>query len=353
MKKSKPPKALKCEDGVDLISNMPDAILVLILSRLKSTKTAIRSSILSRRWRNLWTAVPSVDIQDGEKFKKNKFKEFVYWVLASKTVDLDSFRLRCDGYYNMSTVLRWIHMALTRNVKQLDLTICTKENAEAFELPHCLLKTLNIYCEDRRCCDIKISCPKLVVLNLEGDIACNLFFERLDSLKQAMIEATFEGNSVPVLFHGNSHVKPFWKNLYFLCKRIDGACDLALPNLKTAVLKTAMDAFTVDELIQILKYCPKLENLKLIITKDFNEKHEFLYEDGIRRIMTPDAKRVEFLELNREKPKLVMDWCEGHESTNGRSWTELRNDPRFGQPVQAIIKFPFCPHPLESCSFVD
>ncbi|KAL7618510.1 hypothetical protein Lser_V15G02991 [Lactuca serriola] len=42
-----------------------------------------------------------------------------------------------------------------------------------------------------------------------------------------------------------------------------------------------------------------------------------------------------------------------HESTNGRSWTELRNDPRFGQPVQAIIEFPFCPHPSESCSFVD
>ncbi|KAL7602497.1 hypothetical protein Lser_V15G23337 [Lactuca serriola] len=289
----------------------------------------------------------------------------------------------------MSTVSRWIHMVVTRNVKQLDLTVCTKENDEAFELPHCLvtcssleilklnlgycylslpmfkgfpalrvlalsdvdflqdanfvkdflaschlledltlsgcvlsklgllciscpkLKKLNIYSEDRRCCDIKISCPKLVVLNLEGDIACNLFFERLDSLKQAMIDATFEGNSVPVLFHGNSHVKPFWKNLYFLCKCIDGACDLALPNLKTGVLQRAMGAFSVDELIQIHKYCPKLENLKLIITKDFNEKHEFLDEDGIRRIMTPDVKRVAFLELNREKPKLVMDWCEG------------------------------------------
>ncbi|KAL7602495.1 hypothetical protein Lser_V15G23335 [Lactuca serriola] len=112
---------------------MPDAIFVLILSRHPSTKQAIRSSILSRRWRNLWIAVPSLHIRYGRKNEKSKFKEFVYWVLASKTVDLDSFHLCCDSYW------RWIHMAVTRNVKQLNLTFSPKEKTEAVELPHCLV----------------------------------------------------------------------------------------------------------------------------------------------------------------------------------------------------------------------
>ncbi|CAH1426988.1 unnamed protein product [Lactuca virosa] len=47
MKKSEPPKAAKREDGVDLISSMPDDILVSILSHLPHTEEVIRSSILS------------------------------------------------------------------------------------------------------------------------------------------------------------------------------------------------------------------------------------------------------------------------------------------------------------------
>ncbi|KAL4590293.1 hypothetical protein LXL04_003221 [Taraxacum kok-saghyz] len=102
MKKSELAKASKREDGVDLISKMPDAILLLILSRVSSIEEQIRSSILSRRWRHLWTAFPSLDIsyteiRYGGKFKKGEFKEFVYWVLVNKSVDLDSFRLRCAG----------------------------------------------------------------------------------------------------------------------------------------------------------------------------------------------------------------------------------------------------------------
>nr|KAJ0206405.1 hypothetical protein LSAT_V11C500255780 [Lactuca sativa] len=70
------PKASKREDGVDFISNMPDAILVLILSRLSSTEEAIRSSILSIRWRFLWTALPSLEINVPcrEEFKKKRIQ---------------------------------------------------------------------------------------------------------------------------------------------------------------------------------------------------------------------------------------------------------------------------------------
>ncbi|XP_042758199.1 putative F-box/LRR-repeat protein At3g28410 isoform X4 [Lactuca sativa] len=72
MEKSERPKASRREDGIDLISNMPDHILLLILSRLKSTEEVIRSSILSRRWRYLWTSIPSLYIRC---FRKDSLKE--------------------------------------------------------------------------------------------------------------------------------------------------------------------------------------------------------------------------------------------------------------------------------------
>lgn len=80
-----------------------------------------------------------MDVWHGENFDKYKFKELVYWVLANKCVDLDSFRLCCYYYYNMSTIGRWIHMAVMRNIKQLNLYFIPKEMPQAIELPHCLV----------------------------------------------------------------------------------------------------------------------------------------------------------------------------------------------------------------------
>ncbi|KAL4590285.1 hypothetical protein LXL04_003213 [Taraxacum kok-saghyz] len=344
MKKSERPKASKREDGVDLISKMPDAILLLILSRLSSTGEQIRSTILSRRWRYLWTAVPSVDMQflSEEESKQSQFKEFVYWVLASKTVDLDSFCLRLNNDYIMSTIWRWVHLAVMRNDKQLELSFRIKEEPEAIDLPlylmncgslevldltdvdlpedddlvndflkrfplledlslvGCLLgklvcilypklKKLRIISwDDVGCHSIKICCPKLVYMELGGRI--------------------MYGTRDSVVFLGNYHFK--CAHLYFSFQSIDGACDVALPNLKTMLLRTTMEAFTVDELIQLLKYCPKLENLTLIIRKALDEEYEWVDAAETRQIWTRDVESVELFEFNGQKPKLVIDWFE-------------------------------------------
>ncbi|KAL4590329.1 hypothetical protein LXL04_003257 [Taraxacum kok-saghyz] len=385
MKKSERPKASKHEDGVDLISSMPDGVLLMILSCNLRTEEVVRSSILSRRWRYLWTAIPSVEIDVRYKenvtqntVKQSEFKEFVYWVLSNRSADLDCFRLFCFDFYSMSTVGRWIHIAVTRNVKRLVLGFGPKERAADVELPHCLvncgslevlnlclwgrrlrlpnvmgfpalrvlhlsefnlpedgdwikgffeslplleelsltncfmeeldllcisclkLKTLSLgNIDDLLMCDgIKISCPKLVDLDIT------------DSLKKAEIQSKLNGSTISVLFPGISRVEHLSIGLYFFIECINAALDPSLPKMKTLVLKTTMDAFTMDNFNQILKYYPKLESLKLVIEEDFDETCEWLDEAETRKLWTPDVKKVEFFEFNGEKPELDIDWFE-------------------------------------------
>lgn len=49
MKKSEQGKEPEGEDGIDMISNLPDHVLQLILSGIPSTEEVIRTSILSKK----------------------------------------------------------------------------------------------------------------------------------------------------------------------------------------------------------------------------------------------------------------------------------------------------------------
>ncbi|TVU09554.1 hypothetical protein EJB05_43037 [Eragrostis curvula] len=56
-------RCCKDRDHCDLISHLPDEILVTILHKLDS-KTAVSTSILSRRWRHMWTFLQSLHLSE-------------------------------------------------------------------------------------------------------------------------------------------------------------------------------------------------------------------------------------------------------------------------------------------------
>ncbi|PWA36380.1 F-box domain, FBD domain, Leucine-rich repeat domain, L domain-like protein [Artemisia annua] len=157
MKRSKRAKPSNHENGVDFISNMPDPILQLILQGLPTTEEVVRTSILSKRWRYLWTSIPyfpsiDLDVSRAPKnpkklaLQKKKFKEFISWVLENQTLDLDSFHLSTYNYYMQSTIWRWVDAAVMRKVKRLDLTFFTRGLYEDITLPHChSLESLRLF----------------------------------------------------------------------------------------------------------------------------------------------------------------------------------------------------------------
>lgn len=48
----------------DRISDLPDDLLLLVLARLGCVRTAARASVISRRWRGLWTRLPALVFRD-------------------------------------------------------------------------------------------------------------------------------------------------------------------------------------------------------------------------------------------------------------------------------------------------
>ncbi|KAK6257938.1 hypothetical protein QUC31_001397 [Theobroma cacao] len=120
----------------DRISELPDEILVHILSFL-SLRNAARSGILSRRWRHLWKSVPSLNFDFVNKLGPgrdskglNKY-QFVDWVNAVLDLyqgkSLDEFRIHCTlGVDLASSIDSWIHFAIDKKVKRMDLDFLTR-----------------------------------------------------------------------------------------------------------------------------------------------------------------------------------------------------------------------------------
>nr|GEV72288.1 hypothetical protein [Tanacetum cinerariifolium] len=95
------------ENGMDHISKLPDPILHLILSRLDSTIDVVQTSVLSTRWKYLWTSVPSLDI--------NLFSKRTYWFNRNVL----GFREFVDA--RIFKVTGWVpHVLVTCRSRQID-----------------------------------------------------------------------------------------------------------------------------------------------------------------------------------------------------------------------------------------
>ncbi|XP_078178218.1 F-box/LRR-repeat protein At4g14096-like [Carex rostrata] len=112
--------------SIDSISNLPDSLLLHIMSFLDSQK-AVQSCVLSKRWKNLWASLQRLHL-DQSKFKTTselKGERFTYFVntllLLRDTSDLQKFHLRCS--YNDDSIMSWILYAIKCNAKVIKIKI--------------------------------------------------------------------------------------------------------------------------------------------------------------------------------------------------------------------------------------
>uniref|UniRef100_A0A2N9HN57 Uncharacterized protein n=1 Tax=Fagus sylvatica TaxID=28930 RepID=A0A2N9HN57_FAGSY len=148
---------------VDRISNLRNSLLSHILSFL-TIKEAVATSILSSRWKPLWTLVPNLNLDDDEfqripissdEQSRNryrfKFEHIVPRIWALRNANpLQKFRLRwhfgCDPIH----VDTWVRAAIAQGLEELDLDLCPDQ---PFYMP----------------CTLFSYGKTLVVLKLSGD----------------------------------------------------------------------------------------------------------------------------------------------------------------------------------------
>ncbi|KAJ4801898.1 F-box family protein [Rhynchospora pubera] len=119
--------------NIDRISNLPDHLLQHILSLLDS-REAVRTCLLSKRWKKLWVGMHSLDLNicnfktQTSWFQRSEritsFQRFVNVLLSRRDPsDLHTFRLFCQDY-NVSDLLitAWTFYALRFNAKVIEMT---------------------------------------------------------------------------------------------------------------------------------------------------------------------------------------------------------------------------------------
>ncbi|MBA0783577.1 hypothetical protein Gotri_001271 [Gossypium trilobum] len=120
-------KQAKNEGVLDRISTLPDHMLCHMLSFLP-IKDAVRTSVLSPRWRYLFTFMSTLDLYDYRQFRGftrrdfNDFKNFVDRLLLfpKQQVRLECFRVTenaSDG--DCPRLYGWICAVLSRGIKEL------------------------------------------------------------------------------------------------------------------------------------------------------------------------------------------------------------------------------------------
>ncbi|KAL5547381.1 hypothetical protein UlMin_007068 [Ulmus minor] len=113
---------------IDRISKLPDSVLIHILALLPTVEV-IRTSLISKRWRQLWNSVPALEFFDaGIEEQEQKFYNFVNNCLDHRMIGkrrlndlgINRFKLEMQGYGGSSVHLdRWLSFAVQKPISIL------------------------------------------------------------------------------------------------------------------------------------------------------------------------------------------------------------------------------------------
>ncbi|XP_059660743.1 putative FBD-associated F-box protein At5g56410 isoform X2 [Cornus florida] len=216
------------ESGVDRISNLPSSVMGHILSFLP-TKYAVATSVLSTKWKYLWTSLTTLDHDDElllvsfgprnstkQKIQEMSFIKFVYRVFMLNVSDLRDLHLKCSRIDDVSHLNAWISAAVARNVREIYISLPVKEYNATRDL---------------------FTCKSLVVFTLCGKFVLNVptsvCLQNLKILRLVLV--TFSDDSINRLFPSCPMLQHFsmiacvWVNV--------GVFNIFAPSLKSLSIR--------------------------------------------------------------------------------------------------------------------
>ncbi|WVZ78154.1 hypothetical protein U9M48_025912 [Paspalum notatum var. saurae] len=142
--------------AVDRLTSLPDDILHAIMAFLLA-RQAVQTCVLSRRWEDLWSSMPCLNIDQQEfgtatsaelEGASGRFEEFVNSLLMfHRAPSLDTFRFRVNESYKSGVATRWLRRGLKCCPAVLEISLSAR--APYLRLPHlgssaCRLKMLHL-----------------------------------------------------------------------------------------------------------------------------------------------------------------------------------------------------------------
>ncbi|KAI3831106.1 hypothetical protein MKW92_007885 [Papaver armeniacum] len=184
---------------MDRISELPDFLIQHILSFLP-TKFIVSTTVLSKRWKNLWIHVPTLDFGDSKEYvsddegKTERFMDFVDRLLILRNMSpIQKFCFICDRencHFDPIRVKKWIATAVKCKVEEVFLSMGYPENT----LPDSLFTSESLikldihfpddtdYYEAMLSVPWSISFPRLRIIRLSGIVFQeDISFQRLFS----------------------------------------------------------------------------------------------------------------------------------------------------------------------------
>ncbi|XP_049377369.1 putative F-box protein At1g49610 [Solanum stenotomum] len=137
--------------GGDRLSNLPDSILLHILSMLRNNKEVVRTSVLSEQWKFLWKSVPtslnfnfpiSYNENDTLDYLVSIHRELYYWRSCKKIQKLKVWGLKYVQRFAKDVDL-WVHFATKlANIEDFELKFIT--NNQIYEFPQFAYKNASL-----------------------------------------------------------------------------------------------------------------------------------------------------------------------------------------------------------------
>uniref|UniRef100_A0A0E0CLK7 F-box domain-containing protein n=1 Tax=Oryza meridionalis TaxID=40149 RepID=A0A0E0CLK7_9ORYZ len=282
--------------SLDRLSSLPPDIKVTILSKL-NVLDAIRTTILSRAWRNMWTTSPKIIVSDLYGISdfsegttaRSKFVTLVDLALLLHNGPLVSFSIRCLRIYH-DVFDRWMHMLSRKKPRSITIKFLW---GDYYKIPSSIFSVINLdYLHLKRCI---IHLPqefegfkRLTVLNLkyfsstDSDInnlisSCHLlntlrlkYFEGISCLR---IQAPHCSVYIsPAKTEEAANWKNYLKQAFVSLTRIETLvikrCIIGLPQefegfKQLTVLNLKYFSLTDRDIYKLISSCPWLNTLRL------------------------------------------------------------------------------------------
>ncbi|GKV22703.1 hypothetical protein SLEP1_g32550 [Rubroshorea leprosula] len=217
-------KRMKAGSVRDGINELPDEILLHIISFLPM-KDAVRTSVLSTRWRYLYASIPNLDfdIRTPSMMNHMGFMDFVdrLLILHGKS-PVGRFSLGCPRSTALDPlrVLSWIRAVTRAGIQQIHLHVKGLRRLDGIGLPTSLFTCttlvslkLNFHSKTGILIPAKVYLPSLKILQLENsvDFSNDESAERLISncpvLEDLFFRSYFRGDGICKLSVSNSTLK--------------------------------------------------------------------------------------------------------------------------------------------------